>query len=133
MDQRSQMADDVNQRIEEALEKLVSIAGNSCNLRKDLKQDLLTSVSILRKELNTLKRQISTVKDEQRKLTEEVKNAKDNMVRRDKQPDRWRHLWTTRSNQQAAERNWCYNRSAEEKSSTQRSLKKMTAKDTGLH
>jgi hypothetical protein len=64
------MADDVNQRIEEALETLVSIAGNSWNLRKDLKQDLLTSVSILRKEFYTLKSQILTVKDEQRKLRE---------------------------------------------------------------
>jgi len=35
------MADDVNQRVEDALEKLVSITEKRGNLRIDLKQDIL--------------------------------------------------------------------------------------------
>jgi len=99
------MADDVNQRVEDALEKLVSITKRSGNLRKDIKQDILVSVSVLRKEFSTLKCQIKTEKEEQKKLREEVKKAKDELVRRDKQLDKWRHLWTTCSKVQAAEIN----------------------------
>jgi len=82
------MADDVNKRVEDALEKLVSITERSGNLRKDVKQDILLSVSVLRKEFSILKCQIKTEKEEQRKLREEVKNAKDEVVRRDRQTTR---------------------------------------------
>jgi len=82
------MADDVNQRVEDALEKLVSITEKRGNLRKDLKQDILLSVSVLRKEFSNLKCQIKTEKYEQKKLREEVKNAKDELVRRDRQTTR---------------------------------------------
>ena len=77
---RPKMADDVNQRVEDALEKLVSITEKRGNLRKDLKQDILLSVSVLRKEFSNLKCQIKTEKYEQKKLREEVKNAKDELV-----------------------------------------------------
>jgi len=79
------MADDVNQRVEDALEKLVSITERSGNIRKDLKQDILLSVSVLRKEFSILKCQIKTEKEEQKKLREEFKKAKDEVVRRDRQ------------------------------------------------
>ena len=77
------MADDVNQRVEDVLEILVSITEKSGNLRKDLKQDILVSVSVLRKEFSILKCQTKTEEDEQKKLREEIKNAKDEMVRRE--------------------------------------------------
>ena len=99
------MADDVNQRVEDALEKLVSITERSGNLRKDLKQDTLESVSVLWKEFSILKCQIETEREEPKELREEVKNAKDELVRRDKQLYKWRHLWTTCSKLQAAEIN----------------------------
>ena len=75
------MADDVNQRIKDALETLVSITEKSGNLRKDLKQDILVSVSSLRKELSKLKMQLKRAEDEQKKLREEVKNAKEEKAR----------------------------------------------------
>lgn len=78
------MADDANQRVEDALEKLVSIIEKSGNLRKDLRQDILESVSAIRKEFSMLKSQIKTEKNEQNKLREEVRNAKDEMARRDR-------------------------------------------------
>jgi len=71
----------VNQRIEDALEKLVSITEKSGNLRKDLKQDILVSVSTLRKEISTMKVQLKSAEDEQKKLREEVKNAKEAKAR----------------------------------------------------
>ena len=94
----------MNQRVEDALETLVNITGNG-NLRKDLKEDILVSVSVLRKEFPILKCQIKTEKDEQKKLSEELKNAKDEMVRRDKQLDKWIHQWTICNHLQAAEIN----------------------------
>jgi len=78
----------LNQRFKDALEKLVSITEQSGNLRKDLKQDILLSVSVLRKEFSNLKCQIKTVKNEQKLLREGIKNAKDEFVRRDRQTTR---------------------------------------------
>jgi len=46
------MVDDVNQRVGDALEKLVSITEKRGNLRKDQKQNILLSVSVLRKEFS---------------------------------------------------------------------------------
>ena len=42
------MADDVNEGVESALECLVSVTERSCNLRNDLKKDILEAVSSLR-------------------------------------------------------------------------------------
>jgi len=75
------MADDVNQRIEDALEKLVNITEKSGNLRKGFKQDILVSVSTLRKEISIMKMQLKSAEDEQKKLREEVKNAKEAKAR----------------------------------------------------
>ena len=61
---------------------LVSITEKSGNLRKDLKQDILVSVSTLGKKFSNLKIQIKNAKYEHKKLREEVKNAKDEMARR---------------------------------------------------
>jgi hypothetical protein len=79
------MADNVNQRIEDALETLVSITEKSGNLRKDLKQDILVLVSSLRKEISKLKMQLKRAEDKQKKLREEVKNAKEEKARGDSQ------------------------------------------------
>jgi len=46
------MADDVNQHVEDAFKILVSITEKSVNLRKDLKKDILESVSTLRREFS---------------------------------------------------------------------------------
>ena len=71
------MADDVSQHIEDALENLVSITEKSGNLRNDLKQDILVSVSTIRKEIYTMKVHLKSAEEEQKKLREEVKNAKE--------------------------------------------------------
>jgi hypothetical protein len=49
------MADDVNSHFECALKTLLDITENSGNLRKDLKQDIVDSVSILRNIFVNLK------------------------------------------------------------------------------
>ena len=49
------MADDVKTRLDSALNKLLTITKKSGNLRKDLKQDIVESVSILRNIFVNLK------------------------------------------------------------------------------
>jgi len=68
------MADDVNQRVEDAFQTLVSMTENSADLRKDLKNDIFKSVSTLRKEFFQLKVQLENVNDENKNKKEEVKN-----------------------------------------------------------
>jgi len=81
------MADDVNQRVEDAFNTLVSITEKSGNLRKDLNKDILELVSTLKKEFSQLKIQLETVNKERKKLREEVLNATEELVRRrDSQP-----------------------------------------------
>ena len=76
------MADDVNQRVEDAFQTLVSITEKSGNLRKDLKNDILVSVSILRKEFSHLKVELENVNRENKNLKEEVTNATKEAARR---------------------------------------------------
>ena len=75
------MVDDVNQRVKDAFKTLVSITEKSGNLRKDLKKDILESVSTLRKEFSHLKIQLENVNKERKKLREEVKKATEEMAR----------------------------------------------------
>jgi len=49
------MADDVKSQLESALNTLLQIMENSGNLRKDLKQDVVDSVSMLRNIFINLK------------------------------------------------------------------------------
>jgi hypothetical protein len=78
------MADDVNQRVEDAFQTLVRITEKSGNLRKDLKNDILISVSTLRKEFSQLKVELENVNRENINLKEEVTNAtKEAATRRD--------------------------------------------------
>ena len=53
--QHTKMADEEDQQVENAFDILVSITEKSGNLRKDLKQDILQSVSILRKVFAKMK------------------------------------------------------------------------------
>jgi len=52
---QSKMADEVDVQLESALNSLLNITEKSGNLRKDLKQDILDSVSILRSIFANLK------------------------------------------------------------------------------
>jgi len=54
------MADDVIQRVEDALETLLNITEKSGNIRKDLKKEILVTVSVLRNEFSILKYQMKT-------------------------------------------------------------------------
>ena len=76
------MADEDSQRAERAFQTLVNITEKSGNLRKDLRNDILESVSILRKVLSNLKSQLDTKSDENKKLTVEVKKTREAMVER---------------------------------------------------
>jgi hypothetical protein len=67
------MADDVDQQVEDALYTLVSITEKSGNLRKDLRNDILESVSTLRKAFSKIKTHLENKKEENKKLSEEVK------------------------------------------------------------
>jgi len=62
----------------------VNITEKSGNLRKDLNQDILVSVSSLRKQFSKMKMQLKSAEVKQKKLREEVKNAKEEKVRGDK-------------------------------------------------
>ena len=74
------MAEEVNQRVEDALQTLVRITERKGNLRKDLKNDILVSVSTLREEISLLKTQLENVNNDCKKLREEVKNAKEKVT-----------------------------------------------------
>jgi hypothetical protein len=69
------MVDDVNQRVEDAFKTLGSITERSGNLTKGFKNDILESVSTLRKVSSQLIIQLENVNEEHKKLKEEVKNA----------------------------------------------------------
>jgi hypothetical protein len=59
----------------------VSITEKSGNLRKDLKNDILESVSTLRKVFSNMKTQLETKSGENKKLSEEVMKVTEQMVR----------------------------------------------------
>jgi len=60
----------------------MSITEKSGNLRKDLKKDILESLSTLRREISQLILQLENVNEEHKKLKEGVKNATEEMARR---------------------------------------------------
>jgi len=66
------MADEEDQQVENAFDILVSITEKSGNLRKDPKQDILQSVSTLRKEFAKMKTELENKSTENNKLSEEV-------------------------------------------------------------
>jgi small-conductance mechanosensitive channel len=72
----------------QSLNPLPSITEKSGKFRKDLKQDILVSVSTLRKEISTMKMQLKSAEDEQKKIREEVKNAKEAKARGDSRTTR---------------------------------------------
>jgi ElaB/YqjD/DUF883 family membrane-anchored ribosome-binding protein len=83
------MADEEDQLAESVFEVLVSITNKSGNLRKDLKQDIIESVSTLRKVLAKMKTVINDKSKENKKLSEEVRKATEETERaRDRQPER---------------------------------------------
>ena len=75
------MADEDDQRVEDALETLVSITEKSGNLRKDLRTDILETVSVLRKVFSQQKSELKNANEESKKLQEEVSNAKESKAR----------------------------------------------------
>ena len=77
------MADDVIQRVEDAFQTLVSITEKSGNLRKDLKDDILISVSTLRKEFSQLKIQLENVNRENKNPKEVTNATKEAATRRE--------------------------------------------------
>jgi len=75
------MADEEDQQVENAFDILVSITEKSGNLRKDLKQDILQSVSTLRKVFAKMKTQLENNCTENNKLSEEVMKVTEEMER----------------------------------------------------
>ena len=76
------MAAEDSQRAECVFKTLVDITEKSGKLRKDLRNDILESVSILRKVLSNLKSQLDITRDENKKLKVEVKKTQEAMVER---------------------------------------------------
>ena len=76
------MADEESQRAKCVFKTLVNITEKSGKLRKDLRNDILESVSILRKVFSNLKTQLDITSDENKKLKVEVKKAQEAMVER---------------------------------------------------
>jgi len=75
------MADEEEQQVENAFAILVSITEKSENLRKDIKQDILSSVSTLRKVFAKMKIQLENKSTENNKLSEEVMKVTEEMER----------------------------------------------------
>ncbi|PSN49982.1 hypothetical protein C0J52_08760 [Blattella germanica] len=73
------MAESENQCVEKAFNILIGITENSGNLRKDYKRDIRKSVSTLRKVFNELKSSLDSKADENKKLKDEVKNAREEL------------------------------------------------------
>jgi len=83
------MADDEDQQVENAFDTLVSITDKSGNFRKDMKQDILQSVSTLRKVFAKMKTQLQNKSKENKKLSEDVMKVTEEMERtRDSYPAR---------------------------------------------
>jgi regulator of replication initiation timing len=80
------MADEESQRVECVFKTLVNITEKSGNLRKDLRNDILESISTLRKVFSNLKTQLDITSDENKKLKVEVKKAQEAMVERRERP-----------------------------------------------
>jgi small-conductance mechanosensitive channel len=81
------VADDVDQHVEGALNTLVSITEKSGNLRNDLRNEILDSVSVLRKAFSKIKTHLENKNEENKKLSEEVKKTTQELDRmRDSRP-----------------------------------------------
>jgi hypothetical protein len=70
------MADYVNSQLESALETLLNITEKSGNLRKDLKQDIVDSVSILRNIFVNLKNSEEEQNIKTNQLEDELNKAR---------------------------------------------------------
>jgi predicted translin family RNA/ssDNA-binding protein len=70
------MADEVNRQVECALDSLLSITEKSSNLRKDLKRDIIHSVSSLRSIFVVIKNSVEEHKGKITQLESEVKKMK---------------------------------------------------------
>jgi hypothetical protein len=68
------MVDDVNQRVEDAFNTLVSYTEKTGNLRKDLKKDILQSVSSVTNEFSQMKILLYNVNEEARLLGKRLRN-----------------------------------------------------------
>ena len=75
------MGDDENQHVEDSFSTLVSITEKSGNLRKDLKNDILESVSTLRQVFSKMKTQLESKSEENKELSKEVMKVMEEMAR----------------------------------------------------
>ena len=75
------MADDVNEGVENALKCLVSVTERSCNLRNDLKKEILEAVSSLRNYFVKVQTILEAKTAAQKELEKKVKEGKDETQR----------------------------------------------------
>ena len=75
------MADDVNEGVESALKCLVSVTERSCNLRNDLKKDILEAVSSLRNYFVKVQTNLDAKTAAYKELEKKVKEGKDEVQR----------------------------------------------------
>jgi peptidoglycan hydrolase CwlO-like protein len=73
------MADDVSLQFENALNSIVNSTDKSGNLKKELRQEIHTAVSSLRKLVHSLTSELLDTKQENQKLCMEVKQLKDTL------------------------------------------------------
>jgi len=71
------MADDASLQIDNALNTIVNTTDKSGNLKKELRHEIHETVSKLRKLVSTLKNELLEKKEENHKLSMEVKQLKD--------------------------------------------------------
>jgi acetolactate synthase regulatory subunit len=72
-DRQPKMVDDVDEGVEGAFKCLVSITDRSCNLRKDLKKEILEAVSSLKDYIAHVQSNLDSKTEANKKLELEVK------------------------------------------------------------
>ena len=73
------MADDVSLQIEKALNSIINSTDKRGNLKKELRQQIHTTVSSLRKLVHSHSSELLDTKQENKKLCTEVKQLKDTL------------------------------------------------------
>jgi len=73
------MADDVSFQIENALNSIINSTDKSGNCKKELRQEIHTTVSSLRKLVHSLRNELLDTKQENKKMSMEVKQLKDTL------------------------------------------------------
>jgi gas vesicle protein len=75
----AKMADDVSLQIEDALNSIINTTDKSGHLKRELREEIHTTVSSLRKLVHSLRNELQDTKQEHQNMCMEVKQLKDTL------------------------------------------------------